>query len=576
MKYFFAWCAALVLAGAGAWYVAGFSGGSDSGAKLIFKGPDAARYGEPFELAVGVSNATGAVWKDVGLALTLPPGLIFADGSGSQSFVSKQLGDLGDGSLTNVVFELMPVEGDAVPVPEGQGGDAPAEAPVTAVSVRLSYTPAGGTAVFEKYEDWQAPAPAPAIDLSLAAPEKVSAGEEFKIEAAYANGSEGDLDGVSIEVEYPASFAFAKASADPDANGTEGGTWNVGAISKGSSDSFAVFGRIKEATTSMFAATAYRSVRGAKRPIARAEVSVVAEQSPLTVEIDANDSPDYVAHPGDTVTFTVSYVGDGLKVPKGGIMITASPSSPLFDLSTIVPRDGGTVRRSGSTGGQEIAWTIPGSGDGGGSVGFTIRLKGDYGIRRLSDRNFTAKMHAEVKIGSTVGSADKEMKIGGRTDIGAKAYFRDADAGIVNKGSVPPKAGVATEYTIHWALKNQATDVKGIEVRATLPEGVRCTGTVKSTIDTKPACDAAKNEVVWKVARMSATTGVLGKGPEAIFQVAGTPTAAMAGKYMPLVGTTTLSAMDDFSGAAIATSAQEITTALPDDLTVGAAGIVVP
>ncbi len=576
MKYFLAGLAMLGIFTAGAWYGGVFPAADEGGVRLIFKGPDTVRYGEPFELSVGVSNATGAVWKDVNLALALPPGLIFADGAGSQSFVSKHLGDLGDGSLTNVAFELIPALSDAASEPAEPDADAPVGVAGAAVFARLTYAPAGGTAVFEREDGWQAPMPASAIDLSLAAPEKVSAGEEFQIEAAYANTAEGDIDGVSVEIGYPAPFAFGKASADPDRNGTDGGMWNVGAIPKGSSDSFSVFGRLNEATTGVFAATAFRSVRGAKRPIARAEVSVVSEQSPLTVEIDANDSPDYVAYPGDTVVYTVSYVADGLKIPKGGVMVTASPSSSLFDLSTIVPRDGGAVRRNASTGAPEIAWTIPVAGDGGGSAGFSIRLKDGYGIRRLGDRNFTAKLHAEVKVGGMVGSADKEIKVGGRTDIGAQGYFRDAESGIVNRGSLPPKAGIATEYTVHWKLANQATDVKGIVVRASLPEGVRCTGTVKSTGDTKPACDAAKNEVVWKVARMSATTGVIGRGPEAIFQISGIPTAGMAGNYMPLVGTTTLSATDDFAGGTISSSASEITTALPDDPTVGAAGIVVP
>ena len=566
MKFFFGALAVIAIGFGAYWYVAGQSGAG--GAQIVFRGPESIFYGEPFELAVGVSNVSSGLWNGVGLSLALPSGFVFADGQGNPTFASRQLGDLGSGSLTETKFGVVAILPDAE-----TGATSTDGVSADAITAQLSYSPAGAGATIEKKEAWPAPVSQSGIDMAIAAPEKVAAGEEFKLKISYANAAPDDMDGLSLRVAYPSGFAFTKATSDPDAQGDMGGVWNIGSLAKGSSDALAVFGRMKDATSTVFAATVFRTISGRKQPIAKAQAGIEAGRPPVTVQIDANDTPDYVVHLGDTVTYTVSYVLDGVPAPKGGVAVTAAPSSPLFDLSSIVPMNGGVVRR-GVSGGTEVAWTVSG-GDEGGSVSFSIKAKSAYDIRRLGDRDFTAKLHAEAKAGATVGIADLESKIAGQIDIGAKAYFRDADSGILNAGSVPPKAGVVTQYTVHWTIRNHATDMTGIAVRAPLAPGVKCTGTVKSSVDAKPVCDPVKNEATWNIPRMSATTGAIGRAPEAIFQISAVPTADMVGKFMPLMGAVTLTATDAFTTTTVSSAGPEITTALPDDASVGPLGLVV-
>ena len=127
---------------------------------------------------------------------------------------------------------------------------------------------------------------------------------------------------------------------------------------------------------------------------------------------------------------------------------------------------------------------------------------------------------------------------------------------------------------MHWKLTNYATDVRGVIVRAKLSQGVTFTGKVQSNVDGAPAYDASTREVVWRLDRVSATTGLLGTAPEAIFQVASVPDVSMRGKNVSLLGVTDLSATDDFTGIVIHSSAPEVTTALPDDATAAGQGIV--
>lgn len=563
-KAFFILCVIAALAGAG-WYFV-ISKTAVDGAQIIFKGPDRIFYGVPFELSVGVGNNSGGLWNKVELSLSLPQGFALRDGAGASSFAIKQLGALGDGSLTEATFALIAVRNEDTARATRDALDI--------IEINLAYVPAGGATVFEKKEQWQGPAPEAGVTLELMAPAAIASGEEFKITVTYANITNTDMDMMAVRMNYPDTFVFARSTTDPDVNTT---LWNIGTIRAGHKDSMVIFGRLKTAGENVFTVTLTRTVNGSRQAVHEAQTTVVSEQSPLTVVIDANDSPDVVARLGETIAYTISYVFEKpVEGARGGVTVRATLAGQLFDTGTVVIDNGGVMRRDPKTGAPQIIWQIAHPGVEGGSVEFTIAAKNDYNIKRFGDRDFTLMMRAEAQAGTLVGSAEHEVKIAGKIMVEARGFFRDAVAGIVNKGTLPPKVGVPTHYTIHWKLKNYATDVKKVVVRATLAAGVRFTGVAKSTVDTKPSYDAKGREMVWSMDRISATTGLIGTAPEVIFQIEGTPMGDIAGKPMPLVGPTTVSALDDFTGLTISASAPEITTALPDDPTVGDTGVVMP
>jgi len=119
---------------------------------------------------------------------------------------------------------------------------------------------------------------------------------------------------------------------------------------------------------------------------------------------------------------------------------------------------------------------IPAGGSG--SVDFDIRVKNSYPIKRLNDKNFTLGILAEIESPTvpyfvaakkTVNSLKLETKVTGQVKVDAKAYFRDATAGILNEGPFPPKVNRATNFTVHWLITNYGTDISGIEVKAAFP-----------------------------------------------------------------------------------------------------------
>ncbi len=159
--------------------------------------------------------------------------------------------------------------------------------------------------------------------------------------------------------------------------------------------------------------------------------------------------------------------------------------------------------------------------------------------------------------------------------LSAKAYFRDAEAGILNKGVMPPKAGQPTNFTIHWILKSFASDFTGIEVRSPLKDGVKFTGTAKSDFGNAPVLDEKTNEMVWILDKLPANKGFVDDPAEAIFQIEATPSSSQVANYMLLIGEIILKAVDAFTFNQTELKLEPITTALPDDATVGQQGGVV-
>ena len=260
------------------------------------------------------------------------------------------------------------------------------------------------------------------------------------------------------------------------------------------------------------------------------------------------------------------------------MIISAQLVGDMFDLTTL--NTNGSLRSFDKT----IIWNVantpslavisPGAS---GKVEFRIDAKDVYPIKRLSDKNFILKVNAVIEsptvpqfvaAAKTISITSQEAKVAGKAVVDAKAFFRDAASGIVNRGPMPPKVGKATNFTVHWLITNYGTDIKNVEVKAFLGGNVRFTGEAKSNTTTVPVYNERTQEVVWMIDSISAGNGVLSRSSEAIFQVEAIPSVSDIGKYMTLLQATSLKASDDFTGLEIQANDSGLNTELPDDLTI--------
>lgn len=551
--------AGLVIIGGGSFFL--FGGNSaDAGLDITAILPDEINLGIPFIIKVGVSNATGRVLEDAKAALLLPEGMAFLGSGTGKTVETKSLGRIGEGSVIQEDFEVIVTSGEnAVKKP----------------SVRVSYTPQGIKSQFEKIKEFELEVGAAGLSMEITAPENIVAGEDFAVNVSYKNTSDIDLKDLRLKIDYPAGFEFKKSDLDPDLSTN---VWDLGDLRKGSENEFKITGNLigPEKSKHDFRARVEAGFLGEVYQIAEKTASVGLVASPLSLQVLLNDSPESrVVVPSEELSYTIAYVNNGSQAYRN-LIIKVQLRGEMFDFATI--QSDGIVNPLGSpivwnsATNPELAVITP---DSSGAVEFRIRSLSTYPIKRLSDKNFVLKVDARAESSKTVAVSSLESKIRGNISVDAQAFFRDAAAGILNSGPIPPKVGAPTNYTVHWILKNYSSDVSDVSVRATLPSGVRFTNVTKTNAPTNVVYDESARIVSWRFDKLPATKGVVDKPMEAIFQIEATPGPEFINTYMPLIGETTITAKDDFTGSILSGSDVGLTTALPDDATVGGGGGVV-
>jgi hypothetical protein len=552
-------------------FLIGFSGRGGGNVLITIDSPASLYRGVPFDVTIGVTNQQGTILRSATLSLTLPEGLVAIGGVGDRgALVSKSLGDIGSGVLTQQVFKVLPV------------GDVRSVFPMVA---SVSYG-TGGRARFEASESREVTIDQSALTLEVKDLDKVISGSTFTADIEYANVSGFDFSDVSIKASYPSVFTFKSASLSPDADDNE---WRLGELKAGSKGSLSITGSIAGPDGARYGIpiSLVATFGSEEYTLIEKSVDVAISPAPISISATVNGSPEYVARIGGQLVYSITYKNTS-GIALADVVIRASLAGDLLDKATVATD--GQFDATAMT----VLWNasnIPDlrllAPDTGGTVNVAVKLLPSFPIRRMSDKNYTVRCSVTVDSPSvpsyltdateTSATANFDTKVGGLVRVDATALYRDARSGLVNLGSLPPKVGQATEYTLHWIVTNYSTDVKDVSLSTFLSPGVEWTGQVKSNAATAPSWNERTREITWTIDRIIATKGIVGDPVEAVFQVRATPTYDQVGRVQPLLTETTLSATDEFTGASLSVSDSALTTALPDDTTVGQnAGVVVP
>ncbi len=552
------------LALVGALYFLGFF---SSGDILLKLSPSniSPKIGEPFDISANFINNSVNTVKGVRVTLKAPGGVVFFDSE--SNFEEREVGDIKSGGVHPESFKVV-----LVPKKDGDSLDRKFMATV-------SYSPESVVARFEKSEELDVKGFDSAIIASIKSPEKVFSGEEFENTFEYDKPKDESLK-INLKMEYPPSFTYTSSS--PSANSD--GVWKL----NNPKGKIVIRGKVDLPDGQIFTmkSNLVASILGKEYIIASSNRDVQVSQSPLSLNISLPDSSKVAYYPGETLDYTVSY-RNNTQVALQDIILKAQLIGTIYDF-TFLNVNGGSFNSLNNT----ISWNSANIADfksltagASGVINFSIKLKQDYPIKRLNDKNFTLKVNGKIEsptvpylisASKTINSQALETKVGGRLSESTKVYFRDANAGILNNGPFPPKVGSTTNFTVHFILTNFSTDLSGIEISTKLSDGVSFTGKVKSNITSSPKYDEVSNTVTWKIDKLFATTGITGDAAEAIFQIAANPSQFNAGNYMNLIGDTSIKAYDEFTGVTLTGTNSAVTTRLPDDMSVSeGSGIVV-
>jgi hypothetical protein len=210
-----------------------------------------------------------------------------------------------------------------------------------------------------------------------------------------------------------------------------------------------------------------------------------------------------------------------------------------------------------------------------GSVTFSIKTKNSFPIKLPSDKNYTLNLSGTVQSPtvlpntsgtSTISVVTAQNKIAGAIALTAKGYWQS--------GPYPPKVDQPTMYTIDWAITNYSTDAQNIIVSAYLQSGASFIGettssTTASSSVPAPVYNPGTGLITWTIPSIAAGTGIVDAPVSTSFTVSNTPAVNQVGSDITLLGATSLSATDAFTGGAFSVTTNPLTTALPDDKTLG-------
>lgn len=551
----------LILVGIGVAAYFWFSAPGGASVSLDFSSIDEVMLGQPFSTDVSFSNNSDKILKNAKLSLSLPDGVYLVGEDKDQRIKEITIGDIGPGSLNKETFDLI-VTGEAHVIKN--------------LTAKLNYAVAPSDAVFEENADADVSVGDSVIGLNIETPKSVFSGEDLKFKIKYQNNNASALKNISMKVNYPNVFKFDNSSVPPDASNN---VWNFDALDKNESGEILIGGSVisQEGSFASFNIQIEEKFAGQVYVISTQTAQVGISVAPLSISIELNGSDDYLPKLSDTLHYVLKYKNNSNFLIQN-IKIQAQFIGELFDFSSA--KSDASFNSLTNTflwavaNDTKLASLSPGEED---SVFVDVRTKPNYPIRRISDKNFTLKVGAQIESPTvpegtvaqkTVSVTNFESKIPGQVSLDSRAYFRDAGSGIVNSGVFPPKVNKATQYTIHWIIKNYSTDISNVKVSSFLQSGAVFTGKIKSNITEAPVYNPNTNQVTWDIASINATRGVVGSPIEAIFQISVTPAINQIGQIIDLLGDAKITAIDNFTSSSLVDIAQKVDTYLPYDTTV--------
>ncbi len=541
-----------------------FGGGSQS-VELTLTAPAEATRGVPFDVTVAISNTQEQVLKDATVNLDLPKGAIYLGVTTDKTNgVSEDIGDVGVGSIAKRTYKVIAVD----PVGSKES-----------IRASISYT-GSGRSRFNFEDKKEVAVTSEGVEVTTKMPDQVLRGSTFEFEVNYKNISKFDFPDLALKANYPDTFHFESASFPPDEADSY---WRLGELRSNSVGKLLIKGTYMGSSDQPLEIPVVLNAQylGHDYPIAESSSSVALAPSPVSLSITVNNQDGYVARAGDKLTFTIHYENKS-GIALADTVLTAALSGDMIDYNTL------QTNAQVNDISKMLTWNSSNVPvfkllDAGavGDVTATVSLKNLFPIERVGNKNYSVKAFAEfsspsvpyyVKAGKTVAAAKSETKIVGLVALESKLYFRDADANVVNLGPFPPKVGMPTEYTVHWRIRNFSTDLSNVVVHAPLAPNVIFASAVKSSLSALPAYDASTGLVTWNVGKVSATKGVVGDPLEAVFKVRAMPAATDARQFMQILGESSLTSTDDFTGLELDTRAGSLSTVLSDDPTVGQDG----
>ena len=509
--------------------------------KIEILGPEYAQAGEEIEYLVRYKNNGNVVLEDPELIFEYPKYSLLQDSEELRR--TKKVEDIYPGEEKSVKFKsrLLGKENEIV-----------------IAQAWLSYQPKNLKARYESKTTFSTQIKFVPLTFEFDLASKIETGQELQFSLNYFSNFDCELSDLRIKINYPDGFLFKNAL--PQA--LEETEWEIASLFQASGGRIKILGEIEGETGDQ---KVFRGELGVYREgefivLKEAAQSIQIIEPAIYISQMVNNSPDYIANPGDLLHYEIFFKNIGRKSFNKKFLLVRLEGE-IFDLETLRSDKG-----EAGPGDNSIIFdwkNVPklsflDAGDEG-KVEFWIKVKDEDSGDEIKNPSLKDRI--------LISEAEKEfeIKVNSKLVILQKAYFQEEFFG--NSGPLPPEVGETTTYTILWQVKNYWNDFNNVKVKAVLPNNVKPTGKIFSE-DAKFTFDPASREAIWNIGDVAAYQGI-GKTPLTLaFQVALIPDSKQEGKPALLVKEAEIIGQDEFTKDILSSKASEIDTSLPDDGTI--------
>lgn len=547
-------CALIITA---VFFVGGINTISSENVAIEITGPATIEGGEEISLDVEIKNENNVALKSVLLMIEYPDGTRSSENTSIALPREREtVGDIpvnesGIRTFKAVVFGA-----------EGEEQE---------VKVSIEYRVEGSNAIISKEKTYPILISGAPVRLTVDASETVTTDEGFVTTVTVTSNATEVIEDVLLVGEYPFGYSMQDATPDPDFGNN---VWKLGDLPAGGSRTIRVMGSLRgqdgEERALRFTAGIQSDPdrRTINTPLITAVHSFALTQPFIATDVTINGSnADTVAvSPGSVVNMTLKWANN-LTTTLTDAEIEIAVSGNGFDPRTVQAQGGyydsgrGVIvwdGRSLST----LNQLRPGDN---GTVAFSMQAA-SYESNGGGLVNPVINLNASVRGVRDDGVVDRVTTSASRTvAVATRAEaFSTISHGTVltDSGSIPPKVGEATTYTVTWEIKNTTNDITNAKMSARLPQFVSYTSVAFPSTETI-RYDSATQTITWDAGTVRRGAGVFGDERKVSFQIALTPSLGQLGQQPVLLEATTFTARDGHTETALSDSIGPLSTRLP-------------
>lgn len=532
-------------------------------AEITIGGPSAVEAGQAVTIPITFRNISSGTLENTQLALALPPSALVKDAAGLEraaeprTIISIGILQAGEERMHEITLRMFGHEGDE-----------------QEIGVSLLYRPATLSAQFSSQGIKRITINHVPLEIFWDVPDTISPHQETQIALRFTSQASAPFGGLWLRIDYPPGFTPASADPKPAVGNS---FWNIGTFGSGKEEKIVISGVFDgsagEAKSLRAGLGSFNALTKEWKPWRESTREITLAASPFLLAATIQGKRTGVITSGGEVEVAVHYENHSA-VPVKNVSVRATFEGAIADPASVRVSDGGVFDAPtravvwGPGGTDALREVAPGSSK---DLHFTVNTKARPVMHSQDDKNLTLRVRASIAVpdlpqelqGAALSPDDTvELKVATITLLSGRAVFRSSP--IFNAGSLPPKVGEKTNYTIIWEVRNFTNEIENGELRAALRPNIRWENAIFPK-DAQVSFNASASEVRWRVGKIPPGTGVLTPSFTAAFQVSVVPSVADAGKAITLISQADFSGRDTFTGQDIASAIDAFTTELHDD-----------